>query len=495
MLALILLSLQIILLVYFCFFAYHIFRYSLASLKKTDLAKVAIEKQKVAVVIVTYNEKEVIFNTIKACEKLSYPYKTIIVADDSNDEKTYQKLKQLAQKRGAIALENEKYLNQGQTAVFEAPDFVLFHRFKNIGFKAGSLKELENYLSDHGYKYMYLLDSDWEPQIDALERCLEVILADHKIAYVQTKRSNCYGRWNFLQRCLALNEEGCYYVDLPGRQNTGDMILFTGCCTLFRLDYLIEAEGFQPGHLTEDIDLTNRYYLLGYKGAYREDVNNIGEVPPHYPAYRRQQDRWTAGSARTFKDYFWPILKSPILSWREKISLLRQNAYFTTSIAIELSIICAIISLYLMTANTDNYQAMLYQYYLNFIVGPYSILLVIALIANFIPLIITVAKQKKWLNIIFIPYATWLSWSLIHTYFIANIKGLLGIKQGWALTPKTGGKKTNHPLRQSLIYKFANLVTLIILIVIYWIEWQNFGTIDIYAYFWIPALTVGTLMS
>jgi cellulose synthase/poly-beta-1,6-N-acetylglucosamine synthase-like glycosyltransferase len=396
MLALLLLISQLLLLAYFLFFAFYLIRYGLACFKKPFIKKAdTISNDKVAVVIVSFNEKDILKDTHAACEKLTYENKVIIYADDSNDNYTFPMLKKFALQRGAKQVFDPRFDNGGKTIVYEAPDFVIFHRTYNVGFKAGSLKEIEKYLKARNFKYMYLLDADWEPQSDSIEKCMEVIEADKKIAYVQTKRISYYGKGENLQRCLALNEDGNYFVDLPGRQALGDIILFSGCCTLFRLEYLYKAKGFKPGHITEDMDLTNRYYLLGYKGVYLENVENIGDVPFHYTAYRRQQDRWARGTARCLKEYFWPIIKSRKMNFREKMSLIRQNAYFTTATGIEISIILAFFNVILLSRYADNYTTVLYEYYTKYIAWPYTILLLIALLSNFIPLLITCYKKEK----------------------------------------------------------------------------------------------------
>jgi len=501
MFAIIIITLQVALLAYFCFFAYYIFRYSYYSLKQPKFKKVRkLSNKKVAIVIVSFNEGPVLKDTIAACEKLTYKNKMIICADDSKDNRTYPMLRRIALNKGAKCISHKRFLKKG-TVGYESKGFTVIHRKKNSGFKAGSLKELEHYLKAKKFEYMYLLDADWQPQIDTIERCLEVMEANKKIAFVQTKRISYHLETENLQRCLALNENACYYVDLPGRQNCGDAILYSGCCTMFRLSQLYEVDGFLPGHLTEDIDLTNRYYIKGYKGIYRKDVINIGDVPHHYSAFRIQQDRWTAGTIRTFKEYFWLIVKSKKMNFKEKVSLIRQNAYFTTALAIELSIILALISVLMLTMNSDNYNAILYQYYLQYLGKPYAVIILIALLANFVPLFVTCYKHKRYKNLLFIPYATWLSWSLLHTYFIANMKGILNIKQGWALTPKlsranrTKEHKAKIKINSSFNYKLVNVVTLLLLFIVYYLEWTYLGKADIFAFFWLPAMTIGTLFS
>ncbi len=496
MLALLLILIQVSLLLYFCVFGFYNYLYGFASLKKAKFRKVPISGDKVAIVIVSYNEKEAILDTIKACEKLSYKNKVIIVGDDSNDGETFPLLMGYAEEKGCKRI-NPPFLKNSSAEAYESDSLVLFHRNKNVGYKAGNLKEMESYLKAKGFKYMYLLDADWHPQEDTVERCLEVLEADWRLAYVQTKRVGYHGPTEWLQRCAALNEEGCYYVDLQGRQIVGDPVLFTGCCTMFRLAYLYDVEGFLPGHLTEDIDLTNRLFLRGYKSAYLDYVHNDGEVPPHYPALRRQQERWTMGTARTLKEYAVPILKSPYLAWHEKLGMLRQNSFFTTALVIELSMALTVVSMALMLAHSDNFQAMLYRYYLQRIAVPYNMLLFFALMSNFVPPVITVLKNKQWGDLFFIPYGTWLSWSLLHTYFIGNVKGFLNIHHGWSLTPKTGRKSIKHKDRIPRAHhmRLVNFITLLVLVGVYGAEYYLLGWADLYAFLWIPALVTGMFLS
>jgi len=489
MLAFVLVVLSILLLAYYCFFGFYNVLYGFASLCKPRIKKVPHGNKKVAVVIVSFNEENVIVDTIEQCEKLTYPNKVIVVGDDSTDSRTHQLLLEVAERHQCHQSSDDPNKH-----VCESTSFVVFHRHSNEGYKAGNLKEIETYLKQNGFEYMYLLDADWWPQKDAIERALEIIEADPSIAFVQTKRRSYHDKMSFWEHCLALNEDGCYYVDLPGRQKMGDPILFTGCCTLFRLQHLYAAEGFRPGHLTEDIDLTNRLYLLGYKGVYAEHIVNEGEVPPHYPAFRKQQERWTIGSAHTLMDYFWPVITSDKLNFREKLVQLRQNAYFTTALAIEFSIVLAFI-IALLSINPESLQIATLQYYFSYIALPYSVFIILALASNFIAPLVVIIKERSWHRLIYLPFTIWISWSMIHTYFVANLKGFLGIKQGWHRTPKGNRKKILHKKKVSFLFKLLNIITLLMLIVAYSIEWYNFGIVDPFALFWLPAMMVGVFLS
>lgn len=504
MIALAVLAAQIALLAYFAYFAAYSYTYSVASLfdvsrkrhrddrTPTGLRRVRPERVcgKVAVVIASFNEQTVILDTIRACEKLTYQDRTIVVGDDSNDGQTFELLREYVFKRGGRITESTPDL-----VVYEAPGLVLFHRFNNVGYKAGNISRIEKWLVRHRYDFMYLLDADWRPDPDALERCLEVILADDQVAFVQTKRTYSTPTNNFLQRCLALNEESCYYVDLPGRQAMNDHILFTGCCALWRVSSLVEVGGFQPGHLTEDIDLTNRTYLAGHKGVYRSDVSNLGEVPRTYRAYRRQQERWVMGSARVLKEYTWQILGDRKLPLRHKSGMLRQNAFFTPSITIELSILVGVLALWLASAHSDVYVAAEYRYYLAKIAPAMSVVFMLCLASTAVPLGMTIVKKRAWRDLELLPYAVWVSWSILHTAFVANVKGLLGFKATWFKTPKTNGKKVSVQVAGSRGIRLANVVTLIALAGIYVAEYQALGVLDVFALFWIPSLVVAAKLS
>lgn len=495
MIALLLFIAQILLVSYFSVFAFYNYLYSFASLRKKTLKTVKHNNPKVAVVIVAYNESNVIADTVVACEKLSYPNLQIILADDSDSGVSIEVLRQIRQERGCKRVYPEEYNNRKHINIYESKGFTLFHRTKKAGFKAGCLKDLESYLKANDFEYMYLLDAEWWPQDDAVDRLVEVIEADKNLAYVQARRENGHGAMKFLQRCIALSDNGCYYVDLEGRQAVGDPILFTGCCTLFRLEHMYASGGFLPGHLTEDIDLTNRIYLAGFKGAYVGAVQNDGEVPPNYYAFRRQQDRWATGTARALKEYFWPIIRSKKLSFKEKFSLLRQNAYYTSSVAIEVSIVLALLSLLLMVWSPDSYQGALYVAYMYSIRWPYTVALLVALLSGFLPVIMTCIKRRSLEDLWVIPSATWLSWSLLHTYFMANMKGFFNIKQDWFLTPKSNRNSVTLTSRRDTRIKMLNLVTACVLVAIYGIQWIHYSRIDIYAFFWLPALIKGLWFS
>ena len=229
----------------FVVFAFFNYLYAFASLRKPNIPRTRHSGSEVAVVIVAYNEKFVLERTIRGSERLSYPNHFTVLADDSTDPEIINQVREFAISRGCTKLLDHSLtqkvsdesgdVREEPIEIWESKEFVLFHRPSKDGFKAGCLKKLQAYLERRGTKYMYLLDADWKPQTDALERTLEVLEAQDDVAFVQTKRIAFPYGMNVFQKYVALSEEGCYFVDFEGRQVLGHRALFSGCCTLLRL--------------------------------------------------------------------------------------------------------------------------------------------------------------------------------------------------------------------------------------------------------------------
>ncbi len=494
-----LLSLQIVFLLLFSFFAFFNYLYAVASLKRPRHRRVTISQSPpVAVVIVSYNEGFVVEDTVRACEQLSYPNKIIILADDSTDPQIVHGLRRLAVSKGCREVKDHDYVEmiaQGPDGgvyeaieIWESESFVLFHRPRNAGFKAGSLRRMEGYLKDRGIELMYLLDADWHPQGDALERTLEVLEADPKHAFVQTKRVSSPGGMNAFQKYVTIFEEGCYHVDFEGRQVMGHPMLFSGCCTLFRMRAVAEVGGFTPGHLTEDLDLTDRLWLKGWKGVYLGDVINYGEVPFSYDHYRRQQERWAAGSSRACRDYFWPILRSRQFGLIERLSAIRQNAYFTTTLLTFCAIILGFVTILWLIVFWNSYPVELYLYVIDSIRLPLITLVYACILSNFAePLVMILIKTKSYRDLLRLPMMVWYAWSVLPSYVMGNLKGLFNIHLGWFRTPKYARSELKKLARAPALIRCVNIFLCFLLISFYFSQGLYFGWFDEFSLILLPA--------
>lgn len=502
--AIVILVIQFLLIGLFSFFSFFNYLYGIASLWKPKIKRKRPSGKKIAVVIVAFNEEHVLEETIRACDELSYQNKITVLADDSTDLKVAEMLRNFAISRGCKKVEghpffqeiisSDGHLRQEPIEIWESPDFVLFHRPVNAGFKGGSLQKVHQYLENRNIELMYLLDADWHPQKDALERTVEVLEANEDIAFVQTKRISFPKGMNLFQKYVTIIEEGCYYVDFEGRQVLGHPTLFSGCCSLFRLDAIAQVGGFTPGHLTEDLDITDRFWLNGWKGIYLSDVINYGEVPFTYDHYRRQQERWAAGSARSFREFMWPIVKSKKLGMIEKLSAIRQNAYFTTTMLTGLAILVGMITVAWLIIGWNTYPVEYYLYVLGIFKVPFVAVIYLCVLSNFIePLIMILVKKRDSRGILHLPMMVWYAWSVLPTYIIGNVKGLFGLKLGWFRTPKFVRAHASGIAKMPASVRAVNLFVCAAILCLYFTEGLFFGWFDEFVLILFPAFLLASI--
>lgn len=500
--AYVVLALQMGLILCFVFFAFFNCLYGLASLRKPRLRRTPHSGRKIAVVIVSYNEKFVLPETVASCDSLTYPNRIILLADDSSDPEIVADLRKMAASRGCQKVDsNVPVGDQPQTTIdmaaepveiWESQGFVLLHRHSNRGFKGGNLREVSRYLRNRGIELMYLLDADWHPQADCLERALEVLEADDTAAFVQTKRLTFKQGLGLFQRYVTLSEEGCYYVDFEGRQVLQHPTLFSGCCALLRLSAVESVGGFAFGHLTEDLDVSNRLWIAGWKGIYCGEIVNYGEVPFTYNDFRRQQERWACGTARCMRDYFLPILQSRRLGWLEKLCALRQNTYFATSLLTALSIVQGVATVLWLTLEAGTYPT---EYYLSIVEQwqiPLFVTIYACVLSNLLgPVIMVLAKKRRLLDLVHVPMGQWYAYSVLLTYVVGSMKGLLGIKAGWFLTPKFIRGQPGVRSKRQIKMRLMNAGICAVLVLSYSLEGWTFGWRDPFALLLIPAFVLG----
>lgn len=186
--AIIFVTINILLLGYFLFFAFYNYLYTIASFFYRPPKKVSkLSGNRVAIVKVSFNEKAVLRKTLIDCEEISYPNKVIIAADDSNDGQTYPDIVDWVVKRGGKELsvkQKEKYHPDCNIWTTPKKDFMIIHRNTNEGYKAGNMRLVQKYLYANNIKYMYLLDADWTPDANVVDEALAVLEADPDLAYV-----------------------------------------------------------------------------------------------------------------------------------------------------------------------------------------------------------------------------------------------------------------------------------------------------------------------
>jgi cellulose synthase/poly-beta-1,6-N-acetylglucosamine synthase-like glycosyltransferase len=229
----------------------------------------------VTVQLPIYNEKFVVERLIQAVGALDYPdhLLEIQVLDDSSDETTELVAKALGQ---------------------IPPQRRLVHlkRSDRLGFKAGALAAG---LARAKGELIAIFDADFVPEPDFL-RATVPHFQDRHLGMVQARWTHLNREQNWLTRVQALLLDAHFLVEHAGRQGAGLFFNFNGTAGIWRKQTIVEAGNWQHDTLTEDLDLSYRAQLAGWKFLFLPQVTCAGELPADMAAFKAQQHRWAKGS-------------------------------------------------------------------------------------------------------------------------------------------------------------------------------------------------------
>lgn len=233
----------------------------------------------VTVQLPIYNERYVIQRLIETVVRLDYPKDRleIQVLDDSTDETT------------AIAtLLIDRYRRAGF-------NIALLHRLQRTGYKAGALKDgLETARGE----FIAIFDADFMPDPDFLTKTLP-FFQDPAVAMVQIRWGHINRDYSMLTLAQSFGIDGHFWVEQAARCWSGLFMNFNGTAGIWRRKAIDDAGGWQADTLTEDLDLSYRAQLKGWRMKFLPQVVCPAEVPVQMTAVKSQQHRWAKGSIQT----------------------------------------------------------------------------------------------------------------------------------------------------------------------------------------------------
>lgn len=272
-----------------------------------------MELPEVAIHIPLFNERRVAARLIQSCLKMDYPTEKlkIVVVDDSSD---------------------------GTTEVVESfarrfPQNVrVIHRTERVGYKAGALKTA---LESTDSEFVMIFDADYVPPPDLLQKLVPYMYLRDDIAFVQTRSTYLNANQSWITKALSLAIDGYGIIDQRARHAASLLAHFSGTGGLFRRSAIQSVGGWASDTLTEDLDLSIRLQLKGWKYLYLPELTAPGEIPPSFKLLRKQQYRWAKGFAQCFRKYCRSILGSTKLSRFQKFEALMLLAtYFVCPVSI-----------------------------------------------------------------------------------------------------------------------------------------------------------------
>src|SRR5262249_55814308 len=187
-------------------------------------------------------------------------------------------------------------------------DISYLHRTDRTGYKAGAL---EAGLKVAKGEYIAIFDADFIPSPDFLQRTIHHF-ADAKVALVQARWGHINQDYSLLTKIQAILLDGHFVLEHGGRNRAGLFFNFNGTAGIWRRDAIADAGGWQHDTLTEDLDLSYRAQLRGWRFVFLQDLVAPAEVPVEMNAFKSQQHRWAKGSVQTCRKLMPRLLRSSL---------------------------------------------------------------------------------------------------------------------------------------------------------------------------------------
>jgi cellulose synthase/poly-beta-1,6-N-acetylglucosamine synthase-like glycosyltransferase len=181
------------------------------------------------------------------------------------------------------------------------------HRVDRRGFKAGAL---EAGLGEASGRFIAIFDADFVPPADFLKRTLPYFQQDEKVGMVQARWGHINQDYSLLTKIQSILLDAHFVIEHGGRNRAGCFFNFNGTAGIWRRETIDSAGGWQHDTLTEDLDLSYRAQLQGWRFVFLPDVVSPAEVPVEMNSFKSQQHRWAKGSIQTCLKLLPRILQS-----------------------------------------------------------------------------------------------------------------------------------------------------------------------------------------
>ena len=388
---------------------------------KNDVIQLPPEPQswpEVTVQLPVYNERYVLKRLLRSIIHLDYPKAKLHIQllDDSTDATT-----QLAVKL---------------TARLRKKGYRIDHirRKDRKGFKAGAL-EAGLHLSEA--KYLTIFDADFVPNPDFLKKTIPHLLMPG-IGMVQTRWGHINRNYSLATRLQAIFLDAHFCIEHLARHRSGKFFNFNGTAGIWRREAIIDAGGWMHDTLTEDLDLSYRSQLAGWKFVYLPDVVTPAELPVEMNSYKSQQHRWAKGSVQTALKLVPKILRAdlPLHVRLEAIIHLTNNfAYLMMAVP---SFLLIPVLHYQVEMNV---HWPVFVYLMMFFATTVSIVLYYGTTIKY-------SLGKLWPNAMYIPLLMSFAIGLSLNNSRAVIEVLLGHRSDFIRTPKFGIEKRKDSWRR-----------------------------------------------
>jgi len=246
------------------------------------------ELPQILIQLPTFNEGALIARIAGSVQTLDWPHDRLYVQvlDDSTD--------------GSVAHSQKAAVSLRESGI--AAEVVL--RGHRAGFKAGALAEG---LRRSDAMFVAILDADYMPEPDFLRACMRPMLNDANLGFVQARCDYLNADENDVTYAQQRILDAHFAVEQAARNWSGQLMPFNGTCGIWRRAAIDDAGGWQGDTLAEDLDLSYRAQLRGWRALFLSTITVKGELPGSVGVWRQQQFRWTKGFAEAGRKLLWPL--------------------------------------------------------------------------------------------------------------------------------------------------------------------------------------------
>lgn len=436
---------------------------SYARRKEEDMA-VPSYYPRVLIQLPVYNERYVIKRLIDRVALIDYPLDKleIQILDDSDDETS------------AIAKESvSHYRDRGLNIKY-------VRRANRTGYKAGAL----NYgmeLSEA--ELIAIFDADFLPKADFLQKTVGYF-ENQLIGAVQSRWEHINEDYNLMTKLQAFVLNAHFSVEQGGRDNAGHYINFNGTAGVWRREAIESSGGWQWDTLTEDLDLSYRAQLNGWKFKFLENIGSPAELPVEMNALRTQQFRWNKGAAECFRKNIASVWKKDGISLNQKLHAAAHMLNSSLFLAVLMIAVLSVPSIWALSSFAD--LGLLYRGGSVFLVG-------VAFLSYFYWLSFRQFDKEATFFDFVRRFVLFLAFSLglsLHNG-LAVLEAYLGIKTPFLRTPKFNISNRDEDYRSnSYILSKTPLTAYIELILILYFVFGLLYSIQTSTYGYIPFLSL-----
>ncbi|MBK9254430.1 MAG: glycosyltransferase [Saprospiraceae bacterium] len=359
-----------------------------------------------------FNEKYVAGRLIDNIMKMNYPKEKfeVHILDDSTDE-TVEISKQKAKEYASLGF-----------------NIQCITRKNREGYKAGALRDGMQFAKG---ELIAIFDADFLPEPDFLINTIPYF-GDSKTGVVQTRWEHINQNYSLLTRLQAFQLNVHFTVEQKGRFDAGYMLQFNGTAGVWRKSTIEDAGGWEADTLTEDLDLSYRAQMKGWKIIYLEDITAPAELPADINGLKSQQYRWMKGGAETARKMLPKVWKAD-LHFMKKIHATMH--LLSSSIFVFIFLLGVLSVPVIFMLSPTEYQMNAFSFYL--------LSLLIVIIVYFTANVNKAWPKENKIKMIFkflflFPVFLSLSMGLALHNGIAVLQGLAGRQTAFIRTPKFG---------------------------------------------------------